>query len=102
LGRYANVVVVAEGRVTSPDDVQWRSTEPRCVRRDDEHRDPFVPGLGRTGARGQPDEVGLVAATGEDLAALDDVVVAVSDGFRGEGGEVGARVRLGVADRPVL
>ena len=55
----------------------------------------------RVGAAGEPDVVGLVGAGGEDLAAVDDPLVAVEHRRRAQRGEVGARARLGVSDREV-
>src|ERR671920_2117596 len=43
--------------------------------------------------------VGVVGAAGEDLAAVDDVLLAVAHGLRAQRGEVGAGLGLGVADR---
>ena len=59
--------------------------------------------LGRVGvgADREPDVVGLVAAGGPQLLAVDDVVVAVPPGRGAQRREVGAGVRLGVADREV-
>ena len=50
---------------------------------------------------GQPDVVGVVAAGGEDLLPVDDVLVAVPDRGGAQRREVGARLGLGVADREV-
>ncbi len=68
---------------------------------DDEDRDALVlRGVG-VGADGQPEVVGLVAAGGPHLLAVDDVVVAVAPSGGAERGQVGAGVRLAVADREV-
>jgi hypothetical protein len=48
-----------------------------------------------------PDVIGVVRQAGEDLAAVDHVVVAVALGAGLERGQVGARVGLRVADREV-
>ena len=53
------------------------------------------------GANREPDVVGLVGAAGEDLAAVDDVLVSVAYRPRSQRGEVGARLRLRIADRAV-
>jgi hypothetical protein len=50
---------------------------------------------------GEPDVVGVLGEAGEDLAAVDDVVVAVLHGAGAQRGEVGAGLRLRVADRRV-
>ena len=55
----------------------------------------------RIGAGGQPDVVGVTRQAGVDLGAVDHVLVTVTHGPRGERGQVGARVRLGVADTEV-
>ena len=62
---------------------------------------PLCLGASGVGAHREPDVVGLVAAGGPHLLAVDDVVVAVPPGGRAQRGEVGAGVRLGVADREV-
>ena len=55
----------------------------------------------RIGAAGQPDVVGVVAAGGEHLLPVDDVLVALADRSSAQRREVGARLRLGVSDREV-
>ena len=55
----------------------------------------------RIGAAGQPDVVGVVAAGGEDLLPVDDVLVALPDGGGAQRRQVGAGLRFGVADREV-
>ena len=64
-------------------------------------RDALVLGHVGVGAHGQPDVVGLVGARGEDLGAVDDVLVAVAHGPRAQRRQVGARLGLGVADGEV-
>ena len=51
------------------------------------------------GARREPDVVGVRRAAGEHLLAVDDVVVAVAHGGGAQRRQIGARRRLGVADR---
>jgi hypothetical protein len=55
----------------------------------------------RVGTGGQPHVVGVAGEAGEDLLAVDDVLVAVAHSPRLERGEVGARARLRVADAEV-
>ena len=50
---------------------------------------------------GQPEVVGVVTAGGPDLLAVDDVLVTVTDRAGAQRGQVGARLRLGVADGEV-
>ncbi len=66
-----------------------RMDRPRCF------------GRVRVGAAGQPEVVGVVRAGGERLLAVHDVFVAVPDRPGAQRGEVGAGLRLGVADREV-
>ncbi len=50
------------------------------------------------GTAGQPHVVGVMTAGREELLAVDHVLVAVQYRPRGQGRQVGARARLGVAD----
>ena len=68
---------------------------------DDQDRDALVLRRIGIGAHRQPEVVGLVAAGGPHLLAVDDVVVAVLAGGGAQRGQVGAGVGLGVADREV-
>ena len=52
----------------------------------------------RVGAGGEPDVVGVIGATGIDLGAVDDPFVAVLDRRGLERGQIGAGIRLGVAN----
>ena len=65
----------------------------------DENGDPLVTGRG--GAAGQPYVVGRVRAGGEGLLPVDDVAVAVAYGPGTQRREVGAGLRLGIADGEV-
>ncbi len=51
------------------------------------------------GPAGEPDVIGVADQRRPHLLAVDDVVVAVADGGGPQAGEVGSRLRLGVADR---
>ena len=64
--------------------------------------DPLVPGRAGVGPREQHHPVGHLGERGPYLLAVDDPGLAVSDRARLERGEVGARVRLGVALAPDL
>ena len=68
---------------------------------DDQDRNALVLHGFRVGAAGQPDVVGVVGAGGEDLLPVDDVLVAVAHGGGAQRRQVGAGLRLGVADREV-
>ena len=57
----------------------------------------MLAGLG-VGAGGEPDVVRVAGQAGEDLLAVDHILVAVAFGTGGQGGQVGPRVGLGVAD----
>jgi hypothetical protein len=59
---------------------------------------PLCLGIGATR---EPDVVGVGGEAREDLLPVDHPLVAVEHGARLEGGQVGARVGLGVADREV-
>ena len=71
------------------------------LRVDDQDRNALVLRGFRIGAARQPDVVGVVAAGGEDLLPVDDVLVAVANRGGAQRRQVGARLRLGVADREV-
>src|SRR3954468_16168413 len=53
------------------------------------------------GAAGEPDQVCLVGTRGEDLATVDDPLVTVQPRRGAQRREVGAGLRLGVADGDV-
>src|SRR5262249_43310494 len=61
---------------------------------DDEVRDPKMLFGARVGAREQDAPLRDVRERRPHLLAVDDVLVAVADGTRGEAGEVAARARL--------
>ena len=71
------------------------------VDRDDEDRETFVLGCIGVGAGRQPDVIGVLDRTGEDLLAVDHVLVSVAHGPGLKGGQVGARRGLCVADGEV-
>ena len=74
---------------------------PGRVHGDDEHGDALVLGHIGVGAGGQPEVVGVAGQAGEDLGAVDDVLVAVAHRPGLQRGEVGAGVGLGVPDAEV-
>jgi len=65
---------------------------------DDEHGDAGVLGSIGIRSRRQPDVVGVAGQTGEDLLAVDHVLVTVALGPRRERREIGAGAGFGVAD----
>ena len=99
--RHPHVVVVGRGRPVLPDRHDRRPREPGGVGRHQDHGDaPVLLGLG-VGPAGQPHPVGVVGPAGEDLVPVDDVLVAIAHRSGLQGGEVGARAGLGVADGEV-
>ena len=100
--RHPHIVVVAGVGVVGA--VAGDDRRPRVARIlgvDDQDRNALVLHGFRIGAAGQPDVVGVVGAGGEDLLAVDDVLVALADGGGAQRCQVGAGLRLGVADREV-
>ena len=65
---------------------------------DQEGRDAGDAGFLGRGAREHGEQAGMRRVGGEALGAVDDVVVAVAHGARGERGGVRSRVRLGEAE----
>ncbi len=68
----------------------------RGVHRHEEQGEPVVAGL-RVGLGDEHDHIGAVAVRDVGLGAVDDVVIAVSDGAGLDAGDIGAGVRLGDA-----
>ncbi len=60
-----------------------------------------MAGVRGSGAGGEPDVVGVVTAGGEDLLAVDHILVAVTDSGGAQRREVGAGFGLGVTDGEV-
>ncbi len=79
------VELVAAGHVH-----EWPDGDAGGVHGDDEVGDPLVLGDIGIGAGEHEDVLAHVGERRPDLLAVDDVVVAVADGLRLEGGEVGA------------
>src|SRR5581483_2371799 len=101
VGRHADVLVVGRVRAHVAHRRERRDLVAGRARADDEHRDALVlRGIG-VRPRGKPDVVVELRLAGEELAPVDDPMIAVADGARPERGEVRARRRLGVADREV-
>ena len=100
-GRHAHVLVEGVVDVVVAQQLHGDHLDAGRVHRDHEHGDALVLGHVGIGAGGQPDVVGVAGQAGEDLRAVDDVLVAVADGPGGQRGQVGARVGLGVADAEV-
>ena len=97
-GRDPHVLVERVVDVVVAEELHRHHADAGRVHGDDEHGDPLVLGHVGIGPGGQPDVVGVAGQAGEDLGAVDDVLVAVAHGPGGQRGEVGARVGLGVAD----
>ena len=100
-GRHADVLVERVVDVVVPQELHRDDADARRVHGHQEHGDALVLGDVRVGAGGQPDVVGVAGEAGEDLRAVDHVLVAVTHGSGGERGQVGTRVRLRVADAEV-
>ena len=100
-GRYAHILVEGVVDVVVAQELHGHDADARGVHGDQEHRDALVLGHVGVGAGGEPDVVGVAGQAGEDLGAVDDVLVTVAHGPGGQRCEVGARVRLGVADTEV-
>ena len=75
----------------SPEELHRDHPDARRVHRHHEHRDALVLGHVGIGAGGQPDVVGVARQAGEDLRAVDHVLVAVAHGPGRQRGQVGAR-----------
>lgn len=60
-----------------------------------------MAGVRGSGAGGEPDVVGVVTAGGEDLLAVDHILVAVTDSGGAQRREIGAGFGLGVTDGEV-
>ena len=97
--RHAHVVVERLAGVAAVHRVQRADREARHVGRHDEHGDALVLGQIGIGAHGEPDVGGDVGERGPDLLAVDHPLVPHAHRARAQRGEVGARVRLAVADR---
>ena len=96
---HADVVVVGGVGVGAPSDgIDRRPGVAGIGRVDDQDRDALVLDGVRIGAAGQPHVVGVVAAGGEDLLAVDDVLVALPHRAGAQRRQVGAGLGLGVAD----
>ena len=100
-GRHAHVLVERVVDVVVAQQLHRHDADARGVHGDQEHRDALVLGHVRVGAGGEPDVVGVAGQAGEDLGAVDDVLVAVAHGPGGQRCKVGARIRLGVPDAEV-
>lgn len=107
-GRHPDVVVVTGGRVVRGQGVDDRAGVAGVARRDQQHRDALVERyalLGRGRADREPDPVGGVAVRRPDLLAVDRVrtggLVPVPYRAGLQGRQVGASVRLAVADGEV-
>ena len=100
VGGHPDVVVVrGVGVVRAVGQDHRRPRVARILGVDDQHRNALVLGGFRIGTAREPDVVGVMAAGGEDLLAVDDVLVAVADRGGAQRRQVGARLRLGVPDR---
>ncbi|AFP42179.1 hypothetical protein MSMEI_5745 [Mycolicibacterium smegmatis MC2 155] len=99
--RHAHVLVIGGAGVDAGHGVHGRPREALGRGRHDEHRDAAVLlGLG-VGADREPHVVGVGDQAGPHLLAIDHVVVAVTHRGGAQRRQVGARARLGVADREV-
>src|SRR5581483_3445711 len=78
-----------------------RQLEAGRGRRDDEDRDALVLLRLRVGPRREPDVVRVIGEAREDLAPVDDPVVAVAHGARAERRQVRPGAGLGIPDREV-
>ena len=88
--------------------MSWRGQQVQRVHRDarglhvhDDHRDALVLGGVGVGAHREPAVVGVRGERGPHLLAVDDVLVTVANGPGLQRGQVGAGLRLGVADAEV-
>ena len=72
------------------------------VHRHDEVRQPLVLRDVGVGACDQDPELGVMAAAGPDLGAVEHVLVAVANGTRGEAGEIAPGIGLAEQLAPVL
>ena len=97
--RHAHVVVEGLVGVAAVHSVQRADRHARRVDRHDEQRDALVLGQIGIGAHGEPDVRGDVGERGPDLLAVDHPLVADAHRARAQRREVGAGVRLAVADR---
>src|SRR6202011_206028 len=93
------VVVGGVGMVGAVAEDDRRPGVAGILRVDDQDRNALVLDGIRIGATSQPDVIGVVSAGGEDLLTVDDVLVAVANRGGAQRRQVGARLRLGVADR---
>ena len=98
---HVHVVIEGLRRRQPADGVDDRPLEADRGRGHAQDRDALVLGNVRVGPHGQPHVVGLVGAAGEDLCAVDDVLLPVAHCPRAQRGQVGTGLGLGVADGEV-
>src|SRR5262249_15245150 len=96
-----HVLVVGRVRGDVTHRRERRDLVARGRRRDQEDRDAVVLLRVRVGAGGEPDVVGVLRLAGEQLAAVDDPLVAVAHRAGTQRRQVGAGAGLGVADGEV-
>ena len=101
LGGHAHIVEEGGVDVVLTHETQRLDGDAGRVHRDDDDRDALVLLGVRIGADGEPAVVGATGEGGPHLLAVDDVLVTVAHGAGLERGEIGAGLRLGVADAEV-
>jgi hypothetical protein len=103
LGRGAGPIEERLVELAVPGDLDDRADlDPRLVHRHQEIRQPFVLRRIAVGAAEDEDPLRPVRQRSPDLLSLHDPLVAVALGARLDVGQIGARVRLGVALAPDL
>ena len=102
LGGNPNIVVVRRiGVVRTVGQNDGRPRVARVLGIDDQDGNALVLSGFRIGTASQPNVIGIVAAGGPDLLAVDDVLVTVPDRRGTQCRKVGACFRFGIADREV-
>ena len=100
-GRHAHVVVEGVVGVVLAHEVHGDDADARRVHGDEKQRDALVLGDVGIRPRRQPYVVGTAGQARVNLGAVDDIFLPVAHGTGLQRGQVGTRVRFGVADTKV-